>query len=245
MVTVASRPTRAAAKRRRASSSFTRTTCHHSRFSLKTETTRVSVATGGTQANNVSYVPGISPDGRYAVFESSASNLVAGDTNRLADVFLRDRVTGATTRVGVATSGAQPNSYSPKSQGQPRRALRGLLGTVCREPVEQSRGVIGNIDRAERRGDPRSGERDMDLDLTAVLRQLSQTAFIEAVARTREVERSRHGLTVNRSMDEGNRYQAVALTGNFAPLLPSHRLGSVTTALRPVRSTHGKLPACV
>jgi Tol biopolymer transport system component len=75
-------------------------------------TTRVSVATGGTQANGVSYVPSISADGRYVAFASDASNLVAGDTNGTYDVFSHDRETGATTRVSVATGGTQANSGS-------------------------------------------------------------------------------------------------------------------------------------
>jgi Tol biopolymer transport system component len=70
-------------------------------------TTRVSVATGGAQAGAASALPRISGDGRYVVFESAASTLVAGDTNGVTDVFLHDRQTAATTRVSVATGGAQ------------------------------------------------------------------------------------------------------------------------------------------
>jgi len=72
-------------------------------------TTRVSVATDDTQADTDSYVAGISADGRYVAFVSLASNLVAGDTNGQRDLFVQDRVTGATTRVSVATDGTQAN----------------------------------------------------------------------------------------------------------------------------------------
>lgn len=48
----------------------------------------------------------ISSDGRYVVFQSSASNLVPGDTNAKADVFLYDRDTGALTRI-VGPGGVQ------------------------------------------------------------------------------------------------------------------------------------------
>ncbi len=49
---------------------------------------RVSTATGGAQATGgVSIVPSISADGRYVVFQSSATNLVTGDTNGVADIF--------------------------------------------------------------------------------------------------------------------------------------------------------------
>jgi Quinohemoprotein amine dehydrogenase, alpha subunit domain III len=52
-------------------------------------------------ANALSRFPSVSTDGRYVSFESSASDLVAGDTNGLLDVFRRDLLTGTTTRVNV------------------------------------------------------------------------------------------------------------------------------------------------
>ena len=75
-------------------------------------TARVSVAAGGVQANGGSGYPSISADGRYVAFASEASNLVAGDTNGALDVFVHDRTTGTTTRVSVATDGAQGDSLS-------------------------------------------------------------------------------------------------------------------------------------
>src|SRR5439155_1734749 len=53
-----------------------------------------------------------SADGRYVVFQSFASNLVSGDANGLGDVFVRDRQSGATELVSVATGGAQGNGGS-------------------------------------------------------------------------------------------------------------------------------------
>jgi Tol biopolymer transport system component len=75
-------------------------------------TERVSVATGGAQANNGAVYPSISADGRSVVFFSGSTNLVAGDTNGVTDVFLHDLVSGATERVSVATGGAQGDSGS-------------------------------------------------------------------------------------------------------------------------------------
>jgi Tol biopolymer transport system component len=77
-------------------------------------TQRVSVSGGGAQANGGSNWPSLSADGRFAAFSSTASNLVAGDTNGQSDVFVRDRQTGATERVSVASDGSQANleSYS-------------------------------------------------------------------------------------------------------------------------------------
>src|SRR4029450_9565632 len=70
-------------------------------------TTRVSVSTAGAQGNRDSFAAGISANGRFVVINSLATNLVRGDTNNRYDVFVRDTATGSTTRVSVASSGAQ------------------------------------------------------------------------------------------------------------------------------------------
>jgi Tol biopolymer transport system component len=75
-------------------------------------TERVSLSSAGVQANGVSDRPSISADGRYVAFSSSASNLVAGDTNGVTDVFLRDRLNGVTIRISVSTAGVQGNGSS-------------------------------------------------------------------------------------------------------------------------------------
>jgi Tol biopolymer transport system component len=62
----------------------------------------VSVSRGGGQPNDYSLEPSISTNGRFVAFASAASNVVAGDTNRLRDIFVRDRKTRTTTRVTVA-----------------------------------------------------------------------------------------------------------------------------------------------
>jgi Tol biopolymer transport system component len=79
---------------------------------LTGETVRVSVASDGTQGNDVSWQPSISADGRFVAFASRASNLVSGDTNGTWDVFVRDRLTGQTTRVSVASDGKEGNAFS-------------------------------------------------------------------------------------------------------------------------------------
>lgn len=56
--------------------------------------------------------PSMSTGGRYVAFSSRATDLVAGDTNNARDVYVRDVVTGTTTRVSVASSGAQGNGDS-------------------------------------------------------------------------------------------------------------------------------------
>lgn len=83
------------------------------------ETTRVSVASDGSQSDGHSWTPGISADGRYIAFDSSAANLVLGDTNEAIDVFVHDRQTGQTTRISVSSDGEQGNgnSHAPSISG--------------------------------------------------------------------------------------------------------------------------------
>ncbi len=73
-------------------------------------TTRASVSSSGAQGGGVH--PVLNADGRYVAFESSASTLVAGDTNGTSDIFLRDMQTGTTTRVSVNSSSTQGNGAS-------------------------------------------------------------------------------------------------------------------------------------
>jgi Tol biopolymer transport system component len=75
-------------------------------------TTLVSATSGGTSGNEASDKPAITSDGRYVVFLSAASDLVAGDTNGVADVFVRDRMLGTTERVNVSSTGAQSAMHS-------------------------------------------------------------------------------------------------------------------------------------
>ena len=88
---------------------------------------RISVDSDGNEGNGSSFVPSISADGRYIAFHSSADNLVSGDTNGVADVFVHDRDTDqdgifdepgwiSNTRVSVDSSGSQasggPSEFS-------------------------------------------------------------------------------------------------------------------------------------
>jgi len=70
-------------------------------------TERVSVSSGGAQANAPADFAAVSADGRYVAFQSRASNLVANDTNGEDDVFVYDTASATTTRVSVASTGDQ------------------------------------------------------------------------------------------------------------------------------------------
>jgi len=76
------------------------------------QTTRVSVDSAGNAENSDSWYPSISADGRYVAFTSDASNLVPGDTNNAADVFVHDRQTGQTTRESIDSAGNQGTDTS-------------------------------------------------------------------------------------------------------------------------------------
>jgi Tol biopolymer transport system component len=75
------------------------------------KTVRASVTSRGGQARCAqgceSTEPALSANGRFVAFQSSATNLVRGDTNRLGDVFVHDLRTGRTDRVSVSSSGRQ------------------------------------------------------------------------------------------------------------------------------------------
>lgn len=73
---------------------------------------RVSVGTGGIQGNGPSVSPSISADGAFVAFQSSATNLVAGDTNAVEDVFVRDLALSQTARASVGPGGVQANNQS-------------------------------------------------------------------------------------------------------------------------------------
>lgn len=76
----------------------------------------VSLNNGGGQGNSASGISGRgacpSADGRFVAFASNANNLVAGDGNGFADIFVRDNVAGTTVRVSVSSAGGQGNGAS-------------------------------------------------------------------------------------------------------------------------------------
>lgn len=79
---------------------------------LNGTTELVSISTSGNSPNGVSNAVSISGDGRYVVFTSTATNLVASDRNKAADVFVRDRLTNTTRRASVTDSGAEGKGNS-------------------------------------------------------------------------------------------------------------------------------------
>ena len=79
-------------------------------------TSLISLNLAGTGGGNGDSFPtGISTNGRYALFESSASDLVANDTNNASDVFIRDVMAGTNILVSAAIIGGSGNGVSRSS----------------------------------------------------------------------------------------------------------------------------------
>jgi Tol biopolymer transport system component len=82
-------------------------------------TTRVSVASDGSEGNAFSNHPSISADGRYVTFSSGASNLVAGGTNGQVDIYVHDTQLHTTTRVSVNGLGEAANGVNGQNDPAP------------------------------------------------------------------------------------------------------------------------------
>lgn len=78
-------------------------------------TTLASVSTAGAAGNRFSWEPAISHDGRFVAFESWADTLVPGDTNAVADIFVRDMIAGTTELISVSSTGVQGNGGSSQA----------------------------------------------------------------------------------------------------------------------------------
>ncbi|MFG1300912.1 tandem-95 repeat protein [Xanthobacter sp. V3C-3] len=76
------------------------------------EVTQVSTRADGIQGTGGSESATFSPDGSKILFSSNASNLVAGDTNGMTDVFVKDLATGEVTLVSTSADGIQGSDAS-------------------------------------------------------------------------------------------------------------------------------------
>jgi len=107
----------------------------HDRSIGRTE--RVSEDSSGAEGNGSSWYPSISADGQIVAFESNASNLVSGDTNLRADVFVHER--------GALDDAAWTNYGSgfPGTYGVPSFTSRAdpVLGTTITLDLANSSGM--------------------------------------------------------------------------------------------------------
>jgi Tol biopolymer transport system component len=77
---------------------------------------RISINANGDQVDGPSYSPSVSDDGRLIAFQSDATNLVPGDTNRASDVFVYDQADRSIRRVSVTDTGAEIGPCPPQPQ---------------------------------------------------------------------------------------------------------------------------------
>jgi len=75
-------------------------------------TVRVSSNAAGLGGDQLSWAHEITPDGRFIVFDSLATNLVPNDNNGAADIFVRDLQLGTLELVSLSSLGAQGNGDS-------------------------------------------------------------------------------------------------------------------------------------
>ncbi|MBI5680993.1 MAG: PD40 domain-containing protein [Methanobacterium sp.] len=76
-------------------------------------TERVSISTSGQEGNYYSYEPAVSADGRYIVFTSFASNLVAGGVpSGQSQLYVRDRLLGITELLSISPNGSPGDGFS-------------------------------------------------------------------------------------------------------------------------------------
>lgn len=75
-------------------------------------TRRFSVTSTGAQLSSPAMFPAISGDGRFAAFATETNQVVADDTNNVADIFVNELSTRTISRVSVSSAGAEANGYS-------------------------------------------------------------------------------------------------------------------------------------
>ncbi len=74
--------------------------------------TLINHQSNGDQTDGFTSNPMASMDGRFVIYESTATNLVPGDTNGEQDIFVYDVLLDTTTRVSVHTNGAESDAFS-------------------------------------------------------------------------------------------------------------------------------------
>jgi len=106
-------------------------------------TALVSVNLNGLGGNGNSAYGGMSPDGRYVVFTSDASDLAAGDTNGYSDIFVRDMLAGTTVLASQSTGGAEGNGASFLPVMTPDGRWVAFVSTATNLVSSDTNGIVG------------------------------------------------------------------------------------------------------
>lgn len=150
------------------------------------KTIRVSVATDGTQANDFSILPFISGDGRFVGFESAATNLVPGITERATRCFVHDRDADG-NGVFDEPGGVRTTCMSVAADGTPVDGTR-----ICMSPDGRFVAFASfspNIVVGDTNTDADIFLRDRDLDGNAVFDEVGGTRVQRVSVHTSGIER--------------------------------------------------------
>jgi len=128
---------------------FVHDTCRNARSECHPSTTRVSLADDNSEANGPSHRPSISTYGRYVAFVSTASNLVAGDSNSVQDIFVRDTCIGVTDACKPTTRRVSAGESSSKSNGASDFPSISATGRYIVFSSEASNLVSGDTNQGE------------------------------------------------------------------------------------------------
>ena len=165
-------------------------------------TRRISVDPAGGELSGSSFLPSISPNGRYVAFVSIAPDVVPGPTNGHAQVYLRDLLSGTTVRVSVDSNGNESDSDA------------GALWHAG-QPMDYWAGAVSVSD------DGRVAFLSRSSNLTQVLRSIGRPVLVQVF-----VHDVATGTTVCASVDsaghEGNDWSAATF---------QHAVGPVYTGL--------------
>jgi Tol biopolymer transport system component len=105
-------------------------------------TTLVSINLAGTGGGNGDSLPiELSTNGQFALFESSASDLVPGDTNNVTDVFVRDLVHGTNILVSIGMNGSCANGVSGESAMTPNGRYVAFASTASNLVLGDTNGI--------------------------------------------------------------------------------------------------------
>ncbi|MHB1459428.1 MAG: TolB family protein, partial [Armatimonadota bacterium] len=154
----------------------------------------VSLSTIGVQGNDNSLPSVISANGKYVAFVSDASNLVDGDTNGVADIFVRDLTTGETERVSVSSTSVEANGAS----SQPAISADGryiafssyadnlvdtdtnLMADIFIRDIEDGTTVMVSLSSTDEQGDENSYSPSISADGNIVAFASSSTNLIDS-----------------------------------------------------------------
>ncbi len=155
---------------------------------LATGTTEIiDVSGAGVAGTGTALYPAISADGRYVAYESTAADLVAGDTNASTDVFVRDRTAGTTTRVSVATDGTEGDDDSEEpsiSADGSRVAFSSYAETLVGDDYNVAQDIFvrdrtaGTTIRASIKSNGDEGDEEEDSYESAISADGSTVAFV-------------------------------------------------------------------